>query len=218
MTPVSLVLDLAKGQNFDLRKDNATLNLVKFGLGWAQADPNAPTADLDAFAVALHEGRSVIAPDDVLYFRSNKRRGAAGDEWVDPARPFLFILDGAVTHSGDELTGAADGDDETISVYLDKLPADVNKIVFYVNIFDAVNKKQNFGQIKDAGIRVYDGTDSNNTTPMAHFDLTEDFSAYTAVSPGYIYRYQNTWKFKALGKGTNGTISEIAVAASTFIG
>lgn len=107
---------------------------------------------------------------------------------------------GSIQHSGDNLTGEGDGDDEQIMVDLSRVPANIQKLVFVVNIYDCVKRKQHFGMIRNAFIRV---VNPSNQQELLHYNLTEDYSGRTCLIAGEIYRTANEWKFAAIGSGTN---------------
>jgi len=184
-------LTLQKGQNLTLDKVDPGLKVVRIGAGW---DPNqyhsGSTYDVDISAFLLGEDNKVVK-------FPGKQAG------VDS---FLFynqesLLNGAVVHSGDNRTGEGDGDDESIIITLDKLPKEVKRIVFVVTIHDAELKGQNFGQIPNTWVNLY-----NNETDqkLAMSELTEEFSTETAMVPAELYIHNDVWKFKALGAGYNG--------------
>lgn len=189
-------LDLTKGQRLDLTKTNPGLKIVAFGLGWDPKDNGHPF-DLDSFALALKGGKlKGELPDNILYFNSPKKNN------------FPTLLDGALVHSGDNLTGVGAGDDETITVDLSKLPADVDEVVICVNIYQAPSRgNQNFGMVDNAFVRVYDGDSKNE---LCKFDLTEDYSAFNAMVMGKMYLKDGEWKFQAIGTGKNGDIVAVA--------
>lgn len=188
-------INLQKDQKVDLTKGNPALVIICCGLGWDVNQGNAAAFDLDAFAIALKE-KKVYTKDagSLLYFNSPKLNGK-------PA-----ILNGAVVHSGDNLTGQGDGDDETITVELEKVPQDVEELKFFVNIYEAQSRSQRFGSVKNAFIRLYDGSTNQE---LCKYDLSEDFSNYTGVLMGRMYRHNGEWKFEALGQGVNGDITSI---------
>ena len=177
---------LVKGQKVDLTKENPNLKHVGFGLGWDVNSSSGAAFDLDAFAL-ICKGGKITSNSDIIYFNNLKGPG--------------------VTHSGDNLTGAGEGDDEVISVDLSQIPSDCDEVVFCVNIYQADSRHQNFGQVKNSFIRVFD-KDSNNE--LRRFDLNEDYSANTGVVMGKIYRKDGEWKFQAIGEGKNGDINQIA--------
>lgn len=174
-----MAINLQKGGRVSLG-----LQRVSVGLGW---DPNDSTGfdfDLDASAFMLGENGKIPA-DEFFVFYNN------------PKSP-----DGAVKSSGDDLTGGnSDGDDETLSVDLSKLDPRISEILFTVSIHDAENRRQNFGQVRNSFIRIYN-TDTNEE--IARYDLEEDFSVETAVEFGRLYRKNGEWKFQAVGNGYKG--------------
>lgn len=174
-----MAINLQKGGRVSLG-----LQRVSVGLGW---DPNDSTGfdfDLDASAFMLGENGKIPA-DEFFVFYNN------------PESP-----DGAVKSSGDDLTGGnSDGDDETLSVDLSKLDPRISEILFTVTIHDAENRRQNFGQVRNSFIRIYN-TDTDEE--IARYDLEEDFSVETAVEFGRLYRKNGEWKFQAVGNGYKG--------------
>ena len=182
-------VSLQKGQKVSLSKDNAGLSKVIVGLGWDEAKPAkrgffAPkpqAIDCDASAILLMDGK-LRANDDVVYFNNLRHKS------------------GTVQHMGDNLTGAGDGDDEQIIVDLAAVPQQYDKIVVVVNIYQAVQRKQHFGLIQNAFIRL---VDARNNNEMCKYNLTEDYSGMTAIIFGEVYRHNGEWKFSAVGQGTN---------------
>ncbi len=174
-----MAINLQKGGRVNLG-----LQRVSVGLGW---DPNDSTGfdfDLDASAFMLGENGKIPA-DEFFVFYNN------------PESP-----DGAVKSSGDDLTGGnSDGDDETLSVDLSKLDPRISEILFTVTIHDAESRRQNFGQVRNSFIRIYN-TDTEEE--IARYDLEEDFSVETAVEFGRLYRKNGEWKFQAVGNGYKG--------------
>ena len=192
-----MAVSLQKGQKVNLSKENAGLSKVIVGLGWDEAKRGglgglfAPkqSIDCDASAILLSNGR-LINKSDIVYF------GA------------LRHISGAVTHMGDNLTGAGDGDDEQIVVELSKVPPEYDKIVIVVNIYQARQRNQDFGRIENAFIRLVDG---RNDKEILKYNLSENYSGMTAMIFGEIYRHNGEWKFSAVGQGTNdNSISELA--------
>ena len=181
-------VSLQKGQKVSLSKDNAGLSKVIVGLGWDEApqgkrgffSPKPQPIDCDASALMLRSGK-LCANEDIIYFGNLKH----------PT--------GTVQHMGDNLTGAGDGDDEQIIIDLAAVPQVYDKIVVVVNIYQAVQRKQHFGMIKNAFIRV---VDARNNTELCKYDLSEDYSNMTAMIFGEIYRHNGEWKFNAMGQGT----------------
>ncbi|MDR2962825.1 MAG: TerD family protein [Bacteroidales bacterium] len=174
-----MAINLTKGQRIDIG-----LQRVGVGLGW---DPNEGTGfdfDLDASAFMLGANKK-LPKDEFFVFYNN-----------------LVSPDGAVESSGDDLTGGnSDGDDETLTVDLSKVDARIQEIIFAVTIHDFAARKQNFGQVRNSFIRIYN-MDSN--VEIAKYELDEDFSLETAVEFGRLYRKGSEWKFEAMGIGYKG--------------
>ena len=180
-------INLSKGQKVDLTKGNPSLKNIMVGLGW---DVNAfdSGADFDLDAAAFMVGANGKCPTEKEFvFYGN-----------------LEHTSGAIKHMGDNLTGAGDGDDEQIQVDLTKIPANVEKVAFTVTIYDSDARRQNFGQVSNAFIRI---VDEATGTELIHYDLGEDFSIETAVVVGELYRHNGEWKFNAIGSGFQGPIS-----------
>ena len=180
-------VSLQKGQKVSLTKDNAGLSQIVVGLGWDEVKQKrglfsgkSAAIDCDASALLLKGGK-LAGPVDVVYF-GNLMHGSR-----------------SVQHLGDNLTGAGEGDDEQIIVDLAKVPAEYDKIVIVVNIYEALQRKQHFGLIENAFIRV---VDAKTNQEMCRYNLTEDYSGMTAMIFGEIYRHNNEWKFNAIGQGT----------------
>lgn len=182
-----MVVNLQKGQKVDLTKGNPGLNNISVGLGWdVNKYDGGSNFDLDSSVFLIGANGKVTKKDDFIYF--NNLRGG----------------NGAVVHSGDNVTGQGDGDDELITVDLRNVPADVEKIVFTVTIYDAENRNQNFGMVSNSYIRIFDG---NNE--LIKFDLGEDFSIETAIVAGELYRHNGEWKFAATGAGYQGGLASL---------
>lgn len=181
-------LNLEKGNRIDLTKTNPGLKIIGVGLGWDVKSGSGDNFDLDAFGVALVGGK-FTSKAHVVFFNQKK------------------ILNDALVHSGDNLTGEGDGDDETIIVDLSKVPADVTEIMLGVNIYQAEQRRQNFGQVNNAFIRLYD---KETNQEIAKYDLSEDFSATTGMVLGKMYSKDGEWKFQAIGEAKTGDISKIA--------
>jgi tellurium resistance protein TerD len=180
---------LAKGGNVSLSKAAPDLTQVMIGLGWDARSTTGAPFDLDASALVCGGGRVL------------------GDEW------FIFYNqlkspDGSVEHTGDNLTGEGDGDDESILLDLSKVPAQCDKIVFPVSIHMADERGQAFGQVSNAFIRVVNQADGQE---LARYDLSEDASTETAMIFGEVYRYQGEWKFRAVGQGYASGLRGIAL-------
>lgn len=183
-----MAINLQKGQKVSLSKDNAGLSKVVIGLGWDEVPrkkgglfaPKPQAVDCDASAILLQNGR-LVDKEDLVYFGNLRHRS------------------GTVQHMGDNLTGAGEGDDEQIIVDLASVPAQYDRIVIVVNIYGAVKRKQHFGMIQNAFIRL---VDSRNNNEMCRYNLTEDYSGMTAMIFGEVYRHNGEWKFNAMGQGT----------------
>lgn len=192
-------LNLAKGQKVPLSKDGETLTKLCIGLGWSENKGNGPAFDADAFCVCL-DSQNKAVDGGTLYYGSPKNSSGKPS-----------ILSESLLHSGDNLTGKGDGDDETITIDLTKVPENVNKIIFAVNIYEAASRNQNFGMIRDAYLAVYDpakGTDYRTRTNILKYDLGEEYSTFQGVVFGEVYRHNGEWKFGAVSNGFNGTIND----------
>jgi tellurium resistance protein TerD len=182
-------VSLAKGGNVSLSKEAPGLRTIRVGLGWDARVTDGSAFDLDASVYVLGESGKVRSDADFIFF--NNLSGAGG----------------AVVHQGDNLTGQGDGDDEVVIVTLDKLGADVAKISFAVTIYEADQRRQNFGMVQNAFIRVVNG---DGGTEIARYDLSEDASTETAMIFGELYRHGGEWKFKAIGQGFAGGLNPLA--------
>lgn len=193
---MSETVNLEKGQRVDITKTNPGLKVAAIGLGWDVKAGAGDAFDLDAFGLALQGKKLKELPAHILYFGSPKTANKPQ------------ILGGALTHSGDNLTGAGEGDDETILVDFSKLPATVDEIIVCVNIYKAASRNnQNFGQVNNAFVRIYD---FDSKAEILKFDLSEDYSAFNGMVMGKLYLKDGEWKFQAVGEGKNGDINEIA--------
>lgn len=181
-------ISLQKGQKLSLSKEQPGLSKVIVGLGWDEA-VSGRSIDCDAFAILLTDGK-VAFKSDVVYFGN------------------LRHTSGSVVHMGDNLTGAGDGDDEQITIDLNSVPAQYGKIVIAVNIYQARNKHQHFGMIRNAFIRL---VDSRTGSEVCVYNLTDNYSGQMAVIFGELCRDGGEWKFSAVGQGTtDGSVSEVA--------
>lgn len=191
-----MAVSLQKGQKISLSKDNAGLSSVTVGLGWDEVQQKRGffakkerAVDCDSSALLLKNGK-LAGKEDIVYFAHLKHTS------------------GSVVHRGDNLTGAGAGDDEQIMVDLSRVPYDVDRIIFVVNIYQAVQRNQHFGMIKNAFIRI---VDNRNNTEICRYNLTEDYSGCMAMIFGEIYKHNNEWKFSAMGQGTpDSGLSELA--------
>ena len=182
-------VSLAKGGNVSLTKAAPNLSAVSVGLGWDVRATTGADFDLDASALMLVRSGKVMSDQHFVFFNN------------------LKSPDGSVEHTGDNLTGEGEGDDESINVNLTGVPAECERIVFPVSIYDADNRQQNFGQVRNAFIRIVNRSDGNE---LARFDLTEDASTETAMVFGELYRNGADWKFRAVGQGYASGLSGIA--------
>lgn len=181
-------ISLVKGEKVSLTKTAPGLTKVSAGLGWnAQAGQGAQF-DLDAQAILLDVNGRARTQKDLIFFNSK------------------VSTCGSVVHTGDNTTGVGDGDDETININLATIPEDVAKIVFTVTIYEATNRGQNFGQVSDAYIRLYD---QQTGQEIIKYDLSEDYSTAISLIVGEIYRHNGEWKFTAKGEGRAEDINGI---------
>lgn len=185
-------INLKKGQKIDLKKSNPGLSEIKVGLGWDPVKQSggflkslfgSGSADIDCDAsIFLLDKNS--NPIDLVYFGNLRTRNDS------------------IIHTGDNLTGDGDGDDEVILVDLERISDRVDKLLFVVNIYDCIRRKQHFGMIENAYIRIID---VKGRSEIARYNLSDDYNSKTALVVGEIYRYNGTWKFSAIGEGTNDT-------------
>ena len=178
-----MAISLQKGGNVNLSKEAPGMKKMLVGLGWSLRATDGDAFDLDGSAFLLGAGDKVRSDADFVFYNQNKSS------------------DGSVVHSGDNRTGEGEGDDETITVELDKVPADVEKIAVCVTIHDAEARRQNFGMVSRAYVRCVDAI---TNAEVARYDLSEDASVEAAMVFGEIYRHNGEWKFRAVGQGYNG--------------
>ncbi|CAI3161512.1 General stress protein 16U [Acinetobacter calcoaceticus] len=181
-----MAISLNKGGNLSLSKTDPSLNQVLIGLGWDARATDGVDFDLDASAFLLAANDKVRGETDFIFY--NQTRSP----------------EGSVEHTGDNRTGAGDGDDEAVKIDLAKVPAEVQKIAITVTIHDAESRGQNFGQVQNAFIRV---VNDQTNVEIVRFDLNEDYSTETAMIFGELYRHNGEWKFRAVGQGYNGGLS-----------
>jgi tellurium resistance protein TerD len=181
-----MAVSLSKGENVSLSESAPTLKRILVGLGWEARVTSGDDYDLDASIFLLGENGKVRHDGDFIFY--NQPRSACG----------------SVEHTGDNRTGAGDGDDEAIKVDLEKVPEDIARLSVCVTIHDAEARRQNFGQVSDAFIRI---VNLDNDVEIVRFDLSEDYSTETAMIFGEIYRHSGEWKFKAVGQGFNGGLN-----------
>ena len=182
-------VSLSKGGNVSLTKIAPSLTAVTVGLGWDTRTTTGTDFDLDASALLCGADGKVLSDAHFVFFNN------------------LKSPEGSVEHTGDNLTGLGEGDDEAIKVDLGIVPAEVQKIVFPVSIYDADTRSQSFGQVVNAFIRV---VDQSNNTELARYDLSEDASTETAMVFGELYRNGAEWKFRAIGQGYASGLAGIA--------
>ena len=178
-----MAVSLSKGGNISLSKTAPTLKRILVGLGWEGRVTTGEDYDLDASAFLLGENGKVRRDEDFIFYNQ------------------LLSTCSSVEHTGDNRTGAGAGDDEALKIDLEKVPDSIKRVVVCVTIDDAEARKQNFGQVSDAFMRIVNLDDD---VEIARFDLTEDYSTETAMIFGEIYRHGNEWKFKAVGQGFAG--------------
>ena len=182
-------ISLKKGQKVSLTKDKPGLSKVVVGLGWDKNKfDTGGDFDLDASAFLVRENGKVTNQSDFIFFGN------------------LEHSSGAVKHIGDNRTGEGDGDDEQIFVELEKIPSNIKRIIFTATIYEAESRKQNFGQISNAYIRIMD---QEKNEELLRYDLGEDFSIETAVVFGEIYENNGEWKFNAMGSGFQGGLAAL---------
>ncbi|MFB7495085.1 TerD family protein [Streptomyces sp. NPDC056161] len=182
-------ISLAKGGNVSLSKEAPGLSAVVVGLGWDVRTTTGADYDLDASALLLNTSGKVASDAHFVFYNN------------------LRSPDGSVEHTGDNLTGEGEGDDESINVNLAAVPVDIDKVVFPVSIHEAELRGQNFGQVSNAFIRV---VNQANGQEIARYDLSEDASTETAMVFGELYRHGAEWKFRAVGQGYASGLRGIA--------
>jgi tellurium resistance protein TerD len=184
-----MAVSLTKGGNVSLTKEAPGLTAVTVGLGWDVRTTTGTDFDLDASAIAVKEDGKVYSDGHFVFFNNT-------------ASP-----DQSIVHTGDNRTGEGSGDDEQINVNLATLPAEVAKVVFPVSIYDAESRSQNFGQVRNAYIRI---VNQAGGAEIARYDLSEDAATETAMVFGEIYRNGAEWKFRAVGQGYASGLAGIA--------
>jgi tellurium resistance protein TerD len=182
-------VSLSKGGNVSLTKEAPGLTAVTVGLGWDVRTTTGSDFDLDASAIALKNDGRVLSDQHFVFFNN------------------LKSPDGSIEHLGDNLTGAGEGDDEQVKVNLAAVPGEIDRIVFPVSIYDADTRQQNFGQVRNAFIRIVNQAGGQE---IARYDLTEDASTETAMVFGELYRSGSEWKFRAVGQGYSAGLAGIA--------
>ncbi|MEV6068135.1 TerD family protein [Nocardia sp. NPDC052001] len=182
-------VSLSKGGNVSLTKQAPNLTAVSVGLGWDLRTTTGSDFDLDASAIATGADKKVVSDKHFVFFNN------------------LTSPEGSIVHTGDNLTGEGEGDDEIINIDLAATPPTIESIFFPVSIYEADQRGQSFGQVRNAYIRVVDRA---NGAELARYDLTEDASTETAMVFGELYRNGAEWKFRAIGQGYASGLSGIA--------
>lgn len=185
-----MAVSLSKGGNISLSKTDPQLKNIHVGLSWDARSTDGSDFDLDASVFMVNSENKVRGDHDFIFY--NQLKSSCG----------------SVEHTGDNRTGAGDGDDEVINVALDKVPADISKIVIAVTIHDPEQRRQNFGQVHNAAVRLLN-IDTKNE--VIRYDLSEDASVETAMIFGEIYRHNTEWKFRAVGQGYAGGLRALAI-------
>ena len=184
-----MAVSLGKGGNVSLSKEDPGLTKILIGLGWDARSTDGTDFDLDASAFLLVADNKVRGDNDFIFYNN------------------LKSADGSVEHTGDNRTGEGDGDDEALKVDLSRVPADVQKVAIAVTIHDAEARRQNFGMVTNAFIRVVNDMTQRE---VVRYDLTEDASTETAMIFGEVYRHNADWKFRAVGQGYQGGLAPLA--------
>ncbi|MEY8800261.1 TerD family protein [Leisingera sp. XS_AS12] len=178
-----MTISLSKGSNISLSKTDPSLTRLLVGLGWDPRATDGQEFDLDASLFMVNGTGKVRGPEDFIFYK----------QLTSPC--------GSIEHTGDNRTGEGEGDDEVINIDLSKVPADIQRLIVTVTIHDAEQRRQSFGQVGGAFMRVVN-RDSN--AEVARYDLSEDYSTETAMIFGEVYRHNGDWKFKAVGQGFAG--------------
>ncbi len=176
-------VSLSKGGNVSLSKTDPSLSRVRVGLGWDARATDGQDFDLDGSAFLLTVNGKVRSDSDFIFYNN------------------LVSIDGSITHTGDNRTGEGDGDDEALIIELLNVPQEVATLAFIVTIHDAELRRQNFGQVSNAFMRI---VNEDTNVEVARYDLTEDASTETAMVFGELYRHNQEWKFRAVGQGYAG--------------
>jgi len=183
-----MAISLQKGGRISLSKEAPTLKKVHVGLGWDERATDGAEFDLDASAFLLNDQGKVRSDSDFIFYNQ------------------LESIEGSVKHTGDNRTGAGEGDDEVLLLDLERIPPEVKKIAFTVTIHDAEARSQNFGQVTNAFIRL---VNAETNEEVVRYDLTEDSSIETALIFGEIYRHNDEWRFSAVGQGYAGGLAPL---------
>ncbi|MGG3562507.1 TerD family protein [Neobacillus rhizosphaerae] len=193
-----MAVSLSKGQKVDLTKTNPGLTNVVVGLGWdTNKYDGGNDFDLDSSVFLLGENGKVTNETDFVFY--NNPQGA----------------NGAVVHTGDNRTGAGDGDDEQVKINLTTVPANIQRIAFTITIHEADSRNQNFGQVSNSYARIFNEATGEE---LIRYDLGEDFSIETAIVVGELYRHNGEWKFSAIGSGYQGGLAALATDFGLSVG
>lgn len=193
-----MAVSLSKGQKVDLTKTNPGLTNVVVGLGWdTNKYDGGHDFDLDSSVFLLGGNGKITNESDFVFY--NNTQGA----------------NGTVEHTGDNRTGAGEGDDEQVKINLSSVPANVQRIAFTITIHDAESRNQNFGQVSNSYARIFNEA---NGEELIRYDLGEDFSIETAIVVGELYRHNGEWKFSAIGSGYQGGLAALATDFGLQIG
>lgn len=192
-----MAISLTKGQNISLSKTDPSLKNVLVGLGWDARSTDGQDFDLDASVFMATENGKVPSDRHFIFY----------NQLVSPC--------GGVEHTGDNLTGDGDGDDESVIVFLDKVQSNIKSLFITVTIHDAEARRQNFGQVSNAFVRIVNNDTSDE---IVRFDLSEDYSTETAMVFGEIYRHNGEWKFRAIGQGYTGGLYSLCQQYGVNVG
>ena len=192
-----MAISLTKGQNISLSKTDPSLKNVLVGLGWDARSTDGQDFDLDASVFMATENGKVLSDRHFIFY----------NQLVSPC--------GGVEHTGDNLTGDGDGDDESVIVRLDKVESNIKSLFITVTIHDAEARRQNFGQVSNAFVRIVNNDTSDE---IVRFDLSEDYSTETAMVFGEIYRHNGEWKFRAIGQGYTGGLYSLCQQYGVNVG
>ena len=192
-----MAISLTKGQNISLSKTDPSLKNVLVGLGWDARSTDGQDFDLDASVFMATENGKVPSDRHFIFY----------NQLISPC--------GGVEHTGDNLTGDGDGDDESVIVQLDKVESNIKSLFITVTIHDAEARRQNFGQVSNAFVRIVNNDTSDE---IVRFDLSEDYSTETAMVFGEIYRHNGEWKFRAIGQGYTGGLYSLCQQYGVNVG
>jgi len=192
-----MAISLTKGQNVSLSKTDPSLKNVLVGLGWDARSTDGQDFDLDASVFMATENGKVPSDRHFIFYNQ------------------LVSLCGGVEHTGDNLTGDGDGDDESVIVRLDKVESNIKSLFITVTIHDEEARRQNFGQVSNAFVRIVNNDTSDE---IVRFDLSEDYSTETAMVFGEIYRHNGEWKFRAIGQGYTGGLYSLCQQYGVNVG